>query len=674
MKTRVRGSIGGVLLSLLAFGPFMPTAASQEALERFRGLSPAERLRLLEKVPALEKYLVTVKRDTVTSTIVERGSVEPAVVTDVVCRIKNRGTSGPATTIRWVIDSGTLVKKGDKLVELDDTVLQEQLKTQKLAQEQADAGKVQATEHLGLVRKENDVELRLGELAVKLADLELKRYTGTDRDRRQVLELKVDQARLLLERGRAQGKAREVQADLDLCGKTALAEQETARVRGTEEELKLCTLVAPRDGLALHYVPEQARFGVGRPVVAAGEPVREGQKLVRVCDLTRMVVNTRVHEALVSRVRPGQRALVRVDAFPDLLLPGQVKEVATVASQQDFLSADVKVYATTVALADESRDLRPDMSAEVRIVLAVRPNVLQIPLQAVVRRGANQSCFVKTKDGVVEQRVVLGLTSDLVAEVREGLAEDDVVLRDLRGLLARPEVRPDAGAPGGARGTRRGTDILVSSVRPPADEVPGRRTRVLSYGLTARDFERLAALPGVTALVPDRTFPQEVHRLERSHKGVVVATTAGFAEKADLIMASGRFLTEDDDRERKNVAVLGAAAAARLFPLDDPVGQTVRLGSHFYQVVGVVREPAGRPLGELDGAVFIPLQTCQSRFGERIAVREGGSLRFEAVALHAILVSVASPEKRAATMDAIRALLEASHTQKDWSVQTVNDP
>jgi putative ABC transport system permease protein len=197
---------------------------------------------------------------------------------------------------------------------------------------------------------------------------------------------------------------------------------------------------------------------------------------------------------------------------------------------------------------------------------------------------------------------------------------------------------------------------------------------VLSYGLTARDFERLAALPGVTALVPDRTFPQEVYRLEKSHKGLVVATTAGFAEKADLTMESGRFLTADDDRERKNVAVLGTETAARLFPLDDPVGQTVRVGSYFYQVVGVAREPAGRTLGDLDGAVFIPFQTCQSRFGERIALRQGGSRQIEAVAFTAILVSVASPEQRAATVDAIRALLESSHAQKDWDVRPVNDP
>src|SRR5439155_5975144 len=118
-------------------------------------------------------------------------------------------------------------------------------------------------------------------------------------------------------------------------------------------------------------------------IVAQGEPVKEGQKLMRIPDLKRMLVNTKVHEAMISRIkgdvwRPtgfpevlqatlfmnpdavsrmmnqyampdirerlrdrelekvsdGMKASVRVDAFPDRPLTGHVKTVATVASQQ----------------------------------------------------------------------------------------------------------------------------------------------------------------------------------------------------------------------------------------------------------------------------------------------------------------------------------------------------
>ena len=72
-----------------------------------------------------------------------------------------------------------------------------------------------------------------------------------------------------------------------------------------EDEIKKCLILAPQDGLVVYYVPEQSRFGSGsqQSIIAQGEPVREGQKLMRIPDLSKMVVNTRVHEAMISRVR-----------------------------------------------------------------------------------------------------------------------------------------------------------------------------------------------------------------------------------------------------------------------------------------------------------------------------------------------------------------------------------
>src|SRR5262249_18747071 len=141
----------------------------------------------------------------------------------------------------------------------------------------------------------------------------------------------------------------------------------------------------------------------------------------------------------------------------------------------------------------------------------------------------------------------------------------------------------------------RGSQVLVRSVRPqPAATT--RRARVESFGLTDKDLERIRALPQVSAVVPVRSFPAEARRLERMHPGQVIATLPGYQELAGLRVAAGRFLEDEDGLEMKNVAVLGAAAAERLFPEEEGVGKTVRLGSFFYVVVGVLREqssPAG---------------------------------------------------------------------------------
>src|SRR5262249_54013658 len=87
---------------------------------------------------------------------------------------------------------------------------------------------------------------------------------------------------------------------------TALSvyQQAVRMYQDIEDEIKKCLILAPQDGLVVYYVPDQSRFGSGsqQSIVAQGEPVREGQKLMRIPDLSRMVVNTKVHEALVTRV------------------------------------------------------------------------------------------------------------------------------------------------------------------------------------------------------------------------------------------------------------------------------------------------------------------------------------------------------------------------------------
>ena len=87
--------------------------------------------------------------------------------------------------------------------------------------------------------------------------------------------------------------------------KKSIWEQEVAHYKDIEDEIKKCKIYAPQDGMVVYYIPEQARFGGGsqQSIVAQGEPVREGQKLMRIPDLAHMVVNTRVHEAMISRVR-----------------------------------------------------------------------------------------------------------------------------------------------------------------------------------------------------------------------------------------------------------------------------------------------------------------------------------------------------------------------------------
>ena len=132
-------------------------------------------------------------------------------------------------------------------------------------------------------------------------------------------------------------------------------------------------------------------------------------------------------------------------------------------------------------------------------------------------------------------------------------------------------------------------------------------------------------------------------------------------------MAKGRFLTAADNEKYENYAVLAAETAEKLFPYEDPIGQTIKLGSRLLhgRRRHASRARAARP--EIGGSlaaqdfnkdVYIPLNTCRLRFGERIIDSRSGSRQAEETQLTQITLQVGSIDEVRPTVPLIEAAYE----------------
>lgn len=405
-----------------------------EMLERFRALTAPARWQLLAKHGVKPAWHTVAKGEAVAE-VVERGTVEAVRATDIICRLKTGDI-----VIKWVIDDGTPVKRGDKVLEFDDSHLRELLKKQRLQVELALAQMEQATRELSLVQREGKLAIREAVADIAAAEREAKAYPGGDAVKKEVLELKVERTRLGLERARVVLQSRLLQAEAELRAKTALAEQEQTRFQGLQEELGHAVATAPHDGMLVYYVPDSRRFSAAAPapIVAQGEPVRPGQKLLRVADLSRLAVRIDVPEAQVSRMRKDMPVTIRVDALPKQTFPGKVAAIANVADQQLWMARDIKAYPALIHLDGEPSRLKPGMTAEARILLDRREDVLTVPPQAIVRSGKERYCYVRAGEDKIELRtLVLGVLGDRAVEVREGLHIGDPVLADPSAVVQR---------------------------------------------------------------------------------------------------------------------------------------------------------------------------------------------------------------------------------------------
>jgi putative ABC transport system permease protein len=221
------------------------------------------------------------------------------------------------------------------------------------------------------------------------------------------------------------------------------------------------------------------------------------------------------------------------------------------------------------------------------------------------------------------------------------------------------------------------TNVIVRSVKPPDDSISGNKTWVSTYGLVKKDIERFETFgDAIIRVVPIRVLPTEARYLDRFLVARVIGTVPEYADVHKFDMSRGRFLTETDDNERKNVCVLGSEAADRLFPFEDPIGHSVGMRGLFFTVVGVISErmPTGGSGGsqaaeEFNRDIYISLNSSVARFGEIISTRSSGARMNEKVQYSQVTMTVSDIDKVRPVGDAIKQILEEEHAGKrDWVV------
>lgn len=221
------------------------------------------------------------------------------------------------------------------------------------------------------------------------------------------------------------------------------------------------------------------------------------------------------------------------------------------------------------------------------------------------------------------------------------------------------------------------SNIIIRSVKPAQTGSKGGRSGMfLEYGLKRADFGRIMSnVPSIDKAVPMRQIKFEVRNDDRTIEATVVGCTTDYFELNHLTMFSGRFLEATDGEQRLNVCVLASNTARTLFPLDNPVGKTVQIGSDFYRVIGETasRDPSAAIGGSLESKdynndVYIPLEALRWRIGDTVFTSRSGSREGEIVELSQITISINDTEKVDESAAIIKHLLSKYHPLEDVGV------
>jgi HlyD family secretion protein len=282
--------------------------------------------------------------ESVTATVRAPGKIEPKTQVKVSADI-------PGKIVHLAVQEGDQVRRGQLMLQLDDTQYRAALEQNRALLASAEA------------------RLREANTAFKVSASNLARQKALY-DQKLLSDAEWDVASRNHE-------------STEIAVRTATEEVARARamVTAAADNVAKCRFLAPFDGVVSALNVEAGE------IVITGTMNNPGTQILTVSDLSRMLVRADVDETDIVNMNVGQTATITVDALPDTTFRGSVIEIGNTAKRSGLSAVEGQTnFEVKVVFDEQIPAIRPGMTADVEIETATREKALAVPIQSVVVR------------------------------------------------------------------------------------------------------------------------------------------------------------------------------------------------------------------------------------------------------------------------------------------------
>jgi HlyD family secretion protein len=331
-----------------------------------------------------------------------------------------------SNTISFLAPEGGIVKKGERIVEFDDSSL---LSNKSEAERTLDEAK------LNIEKKKADLEADRCDLLNSLAQAEstLKQdelYGKISKDllagnTYQKYQLNVTKSKLSLQ------KAQENLSNFEKSYASQMALVEIKRsqaeidLKKIESDMLLLKIDAPQDGILIY-----GDNWTSNRKIQPGDSIFQGMEVASLPDLTSLQVIGNVYDTEYSSLQPDMRCIVTLDALPGFSIGGRIISRTSVASRKSFVSQK-KVFQTTIQLDKvDPGIMKPGMTARVRVPLVLAKEAAAIPREYLGVDSQGRHFVLKGTEPkkASTQLVKIGAIGDRLAEAVTGISVGDPLL------------------------------------------------------------------------------------------------------------------------------------------------------------------------------------------------------------------------------------------------------
>jgi multidrug resistance efflux pump len=362
-------------------------------------------------------------------TVAKKGDFLVSVVTTGELEAKNSVDIYAPTNLRKMginqikvsdmVDEGTILKTGDYVATLDPSEIGTEIRSlySELSQKESDLKAAKLDTSLTM-RNEREALLNLKvELEQNELELEQSKFEPPATQRKvQILLEKTERnytqatSNIKLKEQQAVAKVFKVQSDVMLI---------QDKINRMQEVMDGLNIVAPQNGMLVYYENWNGK-------VKAGTSINTWNPVVaKIPDLSEMISKTFVNEIDISKIAKNQKVEIKVDAFPDLILEGEVIAVANIGQQEK--DGDAKVFEVKVKLTKMDSVLKPAMTTSNEIMIKTFKDVIFIPIEAVYATDSSLYVYKEYKGEVIKQEIKTGVSNSSSIIIEKGIEEGEKV-------------------------------------------------------------------------------------------------------------------------------------------------------------------------------------------------------------------------------------------------------
>ena len=189
-------------------------------------------------------------------------------------------------------------------------------------------------------------------------------------------------------------------------------------------DVRRCSIRSPMDGMV---VMQTAYRGNDLYQIQVGDRLAPGQPFMRVVDPASMQLDATMNQAESQTIHLGQRATVHFDAFPEIVVKGHVQALGALALGGRRVNFNVRNVAVRVTLETADPRVMPDLTASADVATSEAAGGLIVPREALSESGGKTIVYVKQGEAFVVREVEIASTTNTQAAILSGIQEGEEI-------------------------------------------------------------------------------------------------------------------------------------------------------------------------------------------------------------------------------------------------------